>query len=299
MRTTLAFLAVLLPAVSAEAQSFPADGEYVALPCRDGPMIDLYRDESGAIDERDIVGNTTAFAGLRAVDGSFLYLRMRLDGDPAPGGVLAPFAWGIELDLDGTRSTYELLIIARGATNDIALHRNTATTLANDPNDPANDPPVAVYPFSTHGRSVTAAGSSFGQNGDFFLDLAIPWSDLTPLGLTPTRPIVAWAATSSTVNGLNADFACFDNAQGEPTLSGTAPDPTVLDPDADTDGDGFTDAEEVEAGSDPGDPNDVPSGATGSVYEGGGGCAVGGGRAPFGIVALLFVALFWLRRRPD
>jgi hypothetical protein len=286
-----------LIAAPAAAQTFPASGEYVTLPCRDGPMVDPFQDEAGAIDERDIVGNDGAPAGMRAVDTQFLYLRMRLEADPAPGGVLRPFAWGVELDLDGNRTTYEILIIARGVSNDIALHRNTTTTSPNDPNDPANDPAVAVYPFSTHGRSVVAAGSTYGSDADYFLELAIPWSDLTPLGLTPTRAITAWAATSSSTTSLNADFACFDNATGEPTLDGTAADPTVLDPDADTDGDGVTDAEEVENGSDPTDPDDLPT-PSGLVYEGGGGCSIVGGRPVTGTLLLAgFLAWLLLRRR--
>jgi len=292
-------LSALVGAAAARAQSFPPDSEWMPLPCRNGPMTDRYRDEPGAIDERDIVGNDGAPAGLRAADANFFYLRLRLDADPAPGGTLRTFAWGIELDTNGNLSTYEVLLIARGADDDIALHRNTTTTLPNDPNDPANDPPVATYAFASNGRSVVASGTDFGGNTDYFLDLAVPWTDLQSVGVTRTTPVVAWAATSSTTTSLAADLACFDNATGEPTLTGTAPDPTVLDPDVDTDDDGFTDADEVEAGTDPNDPTDFPTTA-GAVYEGGGGCVAAAGEGAPGqwmVIAGLVLGLCSRRRR--
>ena len=90
---------------------------------------------------------------------------------------------------------------------------------------------------------------------------------------------MVWAASSSNANSLNGDFACHDGAGGDPTLSGIAPPPTVLDPDRDSDGDGYTDRVEIEAGSDPNDASSVPTtpvgdGAAGTslTMQGGGGC---------------------------
>ena len=108
------------------------------------------------------------------------------------------------------------------------LYSNTQTTLLNDPTDPPDEPPVRSYPLSSHARSLRASGSNYGGNPDFFLDFAIPWQDLQLVGLSPSTPVTAWAATSSTATTLNGDFACFDNAAGEPTLSGTNPGSTVL-----------------------------------------------------------------------
>ena len=44
----------------ARAQSFPADDRWAPLPCGKSVMFDARRDQSGAIDERDIVGDDLA-----------------------------------------------------------------------------------------------------------------------------------------------------------------------------------------------------------------------------------------------
>jgi uncharacterized protein (TIGR03382 family) len=294
MRIVLASImlaAAALPA-TARAQQFPADADYFPLYCGDGPSYDGYQDESGALDERDIVGDAGAPAVLRAADDTYLYLRLRLDEDPAPGGVLRPFAWGMAIDLDGDITTYELLLMADGLSGgDVTLYRNTTTTLANDPTDPADEPPVAIYAFATHGRSAPA-DSSYGNSADHFLDFALPWDDLVSLGFDRDSPVYVWAASSSTAASLNGDFACHDGASGDPTLDEIASGETVPDPVVDSDGDGFTDDEEANAGTDPDDPNDFPA----SRLEGGGGCNAGGQGGPALALALLLLALAGRRR---
>jgi len=291
--TWIVLAAAALP-VSALAQQFPADAAYIPLSCDGQPMFDGFRDESGALDERDIVGNAGAPAVLRAADNEYLYMRLRLDEDPAPDGALRPFAWGMELDLDGDTTTYELLIMVDGIGGTdgvVTLYRNSTTTLPNDPKDPADEPPVATYDFATHGRSAPA-GSSYGDTADRFLDFAVPWDDLVPLGLARDTPIQVWAASSSTSSSLDGDFACHDGTTGDPSLDEIASDRAVPDPVADSDGDGFTDDEEAAAGTDPADPADFPA----SRLEGGGGCNTGGGSDPATAALALLLALALARK---
>ena len=75
---------LMLPAAAA-AQTFPADNGFTPFLCGDLNAFDATHDQSGAVGERDIVGDQAAPAAFRAVDSQFLYLRMRLDLDPAPG----------------------------------------------------------------------------------------------------------------------------------------------------------------------------------------------------------------------
>jgi len=215
----------------ARAQTFPAT--LSPLYCQTGFMIDGYRDQSGAIDERDIVGTALSPAGLRAVDTEFLYLRMRVDVSPMQGGGLRPFAWGFELSTDGDPANYEILILMDGAAGMVRLYRNTTTTIPNSPADPADQPPVMSYPFAMNGRVIDAGPSLFGGGGtDAFIDVAVPWSDLRPLGLTPTTRITVWAASSMNVDRLDGDFACHDGAGGTaiPSLSQAASAPLTPDP---------------------------------------------------------------------
>jgi hypothetical protein len=293
---------------TAAAQTFPTDDKWSPLPCGGGVMVDGYQDQSGAIGERDIVGDVVTAAGYHASDATFAYLRLRVERDPTSAKKLQPFEWGFELDLDGNHSTYEVLIILRGNDATIAVQRNTVTTLPDDPKDPADDPPIATFPFATHGRSIVANASRYGGDDDFFVDLAIPWATLEPLGVTRTAPLAVWAATSTSTSSLDGDFACHDGASGPPKLSTIAPPPTTLDPTVDTDKDGWTDAVEVTAGTDPknaashpaGTPPPIGGAASDPALEGAGGCKCtlgAGGNETFGFLASMALLGMLARRR--
>ncbi len=271
-------LVVAAPGIAAAAVTFPVDSAYKPVYCGAAVITDPYRDQPGFFDEADLVGSATAPTLLRASDAQYLYLRIRLDADPAPTQMPRPFSWGIELDLDGDPTTYELLILVDGnaGKNVVELFTNHVVTLPNDPNDPADQPAVASYPFAQNARSVTAAGSTTGNNPDFFLDFAVPWSDLVAAGLDHTTTTRLWVASSSTADSLNGDFACHDGASGAVHLDVVGTDPTTGDP-----------------------ANQPPGGGSGSGtgtgrLEGGGGCSTTGG----GASALLAMALVaFVRRR--
>ncbi len=294
----------------AAAQVFPDDADWVPFFCGDLAMRDGVLDEPDAIDDRDLVGDEDAPTGLRAADDDFFYLRLRLEADPQDGAVLRPFSWGFAFDLDLDRTTYEVLVLADGVAGQVVLFDNTEVTIDDDPTDPADLPPVAVYEYADAGDSVEA-DSAFGGDEDFFLDVAVPWADLEPLGLFPDSEIHVWAASSESADRLDGDFACHDGASGAPGGDDTASDLTVADPDIDSDGDGFSDAEEVEEGSDPEDPDDTPEGTGGDDggdagdgdggvdeprLEGGAGCAAAGGEPGALCVLALLLLLAGARR---
>jgi hypothetical protein len=278
----------------ARGATFPPDNMYVPFACGHHPMTDKVADTPNFLDEKDLVGDTTQPAGLRAADNENLYIRIRVNHDPAPGGALRPFSWGIELDTDGDYTTYEVLLIVDNlgpTAATVNVYTNHTVTLPNDPNDPADTPASATFPFTANGRTVAAAVSMFGGDGDFFVDFAVPWTALADVGVKPNTPVSVWVASSNSHDSLDGDFACHDGATGAPQLGGIVSDPTVSDPTVDTDGDGFTDAQEIAAGSDPNDPNSVPS----TMLEGGGGgCSSGHG----GGLAVALAAVALRRRRP-
>jgi hypothetical protein len=226
MRIFCAFLPAFCLAASgpAFAQAFPPDTAWVPFPCGVGPMVDAVRDQTGAIQERDIVGDAQSPAGFRATDSDFLYLRLRVDDNPVQGTNLKPFAWGFAFSTDGQASTYQVLVTVDGANRSLSLYRNAMVTVPDSPTDPADTPPLATYPFSTHGRTALAPDSNFGGNRDYFVDMAVPWSGLITLGVTPELPIVVWAGTSTNADRLNGDFACHDamRTMNVPTLSSAA-----------------------------------------------------------------------------
>ncbi len=285
---------VLTPWVSASAQQFPVDEAYRPWPCDMGVMTDPFQDESGAIFERDLIGDVAAPTGLRAADSDFLYIRLRVDQDPAPGGNPRPFAWGLLMDTDGDASIYEVMLVADGGDGTVSIYRNTSGT-PGDARDAPDSPAASVYAWSLRARSVTAPGSSYGDTPDYFVDCAFSWSDLAAVGIGPATPVRVWAATTSSgtaTNGMTGDFAC--RTGGAPTLSNAWPG-TAPDPGQDSDGDGFSDATEIQNGTDPYDAGSHPPGG-GDIPQlaGGGGCNHG----PGGILTLSFMlASVWLTRR--
>jgi len=250
------------------APVFPGDASYVPLRCGTEVMTDPLGDQPPALGERDLVGEANAPAGLRASDAQFLYLRIRVDQDPAPGGAVRPYAWGMAFDLDGNRSTYELLVTVDGiaaAAGTMSVFTNRTTTLANDPVDPADTPAAATAMFADAAR-VTGAGTTTGGNADFFVDLAVPWATLAPLGLDRDTRTYVWAGSSSVANALDGDIACHDaRGGGKAQLDATSSDQTT------------------------GDPASDPSGGGDLRLEGGGGCRTGGSLGLGAALALLGV----------
>ncbi len=296
----LASLALATLGASASAQSFPGAEKWAPLPCAGGVMSDLRRDQPGAVDERDLVGDVGAPAGLVAADAQHLYLRLRLDRDPAPGGKLAPFAWGVALSLDRSASHYQLLLVVNGSAGKVEVYRNSAVTVADAPADPADQPAALSYPFATHGRAEAASGSSYGGDPDAFISLAVPWADLASLGLKPSTPVLIWAGSGATASALDGDLACHDGGGPPPRLSAVGGGLSVLDPAVDSDGDGFTDRVELQAGTDPTSAGSRPGtqppplSSGGLIVEGGGGCAVAGSGGWLAALPLLLLLLLLL-----
>jgi hypothetical protein len=270
----IGFLSLALPAA---AQTFPGGGAYVPLPCGGGPMTDPANDTPGATGPLDLVGTVPLPAGFHAADAQFLYLRMRVAGNPLQGARLIPDAWGYEFDLDGDLTTYEVLISASGtgATDQVAIFRHT-TVVANDPADPATLPPASTYPFMTHGQ-VSAAGSSLGGGADSFIDLAVPWNDLAAVGVQRDSLVHVWAGSSTIANALNLDLACFSGAGGQLAAIGpgaTAPDPAAA----------------------PGGPDGGTGGTGPRTLEGGPGCSMDGAPSS-GSLAWIWIAALALVAR--
>ncbi|HEY0190856.1 MAG TPA: MYXO-CTERM sorting domain-containing protein [Kofleriaceae bacterium] len=284
-------LAPLAPLGIAHAAppTFPADTSFHPLHCHGRRMFDVAADQpAGADPDRDLVGDSATPAGLRSADDTNLYLRIRLNQTPASGAGLQPFAWGMAFDLDNDLRNYELLITVDGISataGNVSIYTNTAIDTANSPADRADLPAKATLAFADAARIVNTAGK-FGNDPDTFIDLAIPWATLRPLGLDRGTHTHVWAGSSSVVNALDGDLACFGGRTGI-TLDGADPTATTGDPAMDPSGDGADDG----TGPDPGDGVDP----TTLRLEGGSGCQTG---ASGGLgLGLLLAAAALLRRR--
>jgi hypothetical protein len=242
-------------------------------------MTDATADDSPYFKELDVVGDAASAAAYHASDATYLYLRVRWDEDPAPTGVLKASAWGIAFDLDNDPTTYEVLVMVDGTgpTAQIEVYTNHATTVADSPLDPADQPVVATFPFAANARTVVAAGSTFGATPDYFLDFAVPWSTLVPLGLDHATSVRVWAGSSTVNDLLNGDLACVDERNGPATLQGASSSPAPADPGAGGGGD---------------------AAVGGSQLVGGERCEVGAGGS-LGILAVLGLVCRRRRRAPS
>jgi len=184
------------------AQTFPADPDWVAVTRGGTSVFDSPGDTNPASPSRDVV-NTAEPSAYVFGDGTFVYFRVRVDGDPAPGGALALFGWGCEIDTDLDASKYEVFTQLNGNTGAVQVWSNASGN--GTPTDPS-ETLVATYPVLTHSR-VVSDGSS-----DYFVDWAVPTSALVTAGATVSAPVrLIFGTTGSGVpllaTGASADIA--------------------------------------------------------------------------------------------
>ena len=194
----------------AAAQTFPAS--YTAINCVNGmtnePSWDSQSDQTGQAHTKlvsgpgGIAGDTVA-AVFYSDDGEFLYLRMRISGDPVQAvDNYKSFSWGWGFDTDGDLTDIEVLAVLNGLGNSDAVELKDVD---------GADPAIATssYGVATHSQAVdTGADSDTDGNNDFFVDIAVPLSDLTGTFNVDLGFVPVWGSTSNNGTGLNADLLC-------------------------------------------------------------------------------------------
>jgi hypothetical protein len=304
-----AFLFVVAAAVAtlvalprpAAAQNFPtAAAEWFPLPCGTANMTDGVGDTPNASGGLDIVGTAANPAGYHAADKNYLYLRLRVAADPRMAGVLTDNAWGFAIDLDQDYATYELLFTLSGLGPDdtVAIYTNGNTQTRNDLADPADMPPLHSYPASSNAELVSA-GSAVGGGSDWFIDIALPWSDLNLIPLAAASRIGVWAGTSTVANALDLDIACWAGPGGGHMSDSLGTGYTTADPHQGTSSNGGAGGSGGGGTGGSGGAGGTGSGGTGPrAIEGGPGCALlPSARAPFSALLLLGLAVALLLAR--
>ncbi|MEK6607301.1 MAG: hypothetical protein AABZ30_06525, partial [Myxococcota bacterium] len=213
----------------------PVDSQFVAFDCATGASFDPDTD-MGPKDHRNVVGDPTFPALYRAMDATYLYLRMRVDTDPTLAlDSLRSHAWGWLFDTNNDFTSYEYAaFLDGGAADSMEWCENIpppAITVPNSSEEACDLPPLATYaPAASYWHSFLAPdGSNISGNPDYFLTVAVRLSDLTAAGISVSDPLYLWAGTSTSKGSLNTDLSCNGNPTGTATLSGTTI-PQTLDP---------------------------------------------------------------------
>ena len=209
---TLAALAVLtLLAGAATARAQAPDFDTVAWAPLACDANEPAGDESPSA--VDLVGDASHRAAYFAHDASFLYVRMRVDGDPAGSGGFASYAWNTLMQVpSGDPFQYQYELSLHGKSDAVEIWANpSASDIDFSPlfNDPADtklfSTPAGTLPLARHG--VAGDGSAFGGNPDYFVDMAFPVAALVDEGVIGSADDLDGAlffpATATNANNYN------------------------------------------------------------------------------------------------
>jgi len=223
------------------AWAWPTDSQWIELVKGGDPIQDSESDANGGVNV--VPDNGTHAAAFIYNDGSYLYYRLRLDGDPTHGGngIFAQFGWGFEIDIDQNADDYEWLIMCDGISQPevISLRENTDKTGLGDPSDKA-EYVAAEYPLVGNHR-LSSADTAIGGDTDYFLDFRLPYAVFkAATGIGDSTLIRYFAGSSRSTNNLTesgADLVAgstlyemgsdFITPFGTPPETGTTSDGTV------------------------------------------------------------------------
>ena len=243
-------------ALATYSPDWPADEEWYAL-TQDGLILeDVFSDGAGK-PRNDLVGDEEAPLGYWTYDGDWWFFRMRLDDTPVDGSNLYGDAWGLLIDTNSKNAQYEYAVVLNGGGYYLRFIENTS-------GDGVTDEPETVlaswsdaYEADDSGcvRVAGTTESEFGSDDDVFLDFAVSRGELASVGAiqTDTGFQVALGTTWDNDSAITfvTDRSGADDDLGVPDLNDTLSDLIGID----IDGDGLGHIEEIEAGSDPHDPD--------------------------------------------
>lgn len=232
-------VAALAIAGDARAQSFPPSSGWTALQ-KAGANVTDANDLSSGQAYNDVIGDGGNAAVELGSDASYLYFRLRLNGQPTNNGGAWRSSWGCVIDADGVSNTYEYLATLDGANDEVRFRPNAATSPLDSPGDTC-DPTI-----SFQGASSTYA--RWSGSGPYFVDFAIAWGNWIPQG-----PSLRFACGSGTGAHIGTDPVAGSTANAAATLTNMWSTPYVCTSATgcrlDSDGDSVPDVVELARGT--------------------------------------------------
>ena len=246
----LSSIAVLL-ALPSTAFAWPAQGDWI--PVTQGgnvlsdPISDHRHTDVSLGAHLDFVGDSNDAAVQWWADMNHLYVRLLLNSDPtdSSSGYLKG-SWGAAIDLDGDPSTLEYMLTHNGNYGIHFWEYQGDGTLVQE------DVELVGELIAPDGDGTASpAGTNFDGTDDWHLDLKIAWSTITSseptFSETTDFSILAVTGEGYIESEYNVDIAGFDDSSGFGTVADGLSDTIGWD----SDGDGLSNAEEINAGTDP------------------------------------------------
>jgi hypothetical protein len=156
----------------------------------------------------DLVGAAGQSAAYYQIDNDFLYLRERVSTSPSGPGGFDQYAWVVLVQtVDGDPFKYQWMISLDGGKENVGLWSNDQATASDIAFSPIFNEPAETLVFSdatSNLARLVAAGTSIGGRSNYFVDWAVPRSELAAHGIDPTTSFF-WFATSANANNFNKD----------------------------------------------------------------------------------------------
>jgi large repetitive protein len=222
---------MLFACATAQAQTWPTDGQWTTLKKGGVSIGDVLGDAQGGSGERDLVGDATNAVSMIYQDSTNMFFRLRVEGDPRKNdGTFSPFGWGCAIDTDGNLSGYEFMSVVNGINNpDQVEYRWNQTYKGGGALDDVAEVTVGAYAATTYARVLTA-NTTIGGDPDYFIDWYIPLSIIRSggsgaPGISASTPMRISCGTSNNARQIDADPAgvngsgfVFSDVASEPVV---------------------------------------------------------------------------------
>ena len=253
--TVLLAAMIVLALTSSARAAWPTQAEWIPSIDREWNYITDPRSDvspSGHLDLVPDLTTTPLAASFWYYDGSFIYFRMILDGDPVKNRGLStaemlPFGWNVlvestgdqfpdwSLSVDGTGNADSLHIMYNLGL-DVTMDGETGNTVtaSQTPYVDANGFQILMNGYVKSKQTTTDPTKWYGGNPDFYLDFGVPLSWFsrigysTPAPVTGSTPIKFAFGTGASGQTINKDLAGQSNTTNLETFFNNVPS-TALD----------------------------------------------------------------------
>jgi uncharacterized protein (TIGR03382 family) len=214
--------------LSGVALAWPGSTDWLPLERQTVPLDDPAEDQGSTGAFLDVVGNASEPAAYWYADYDFVYLRLRVAGDPQVGAGFGDAVWGFLIEGDGD-GVFEQLLVAESAAATLRAYPNADGVGGTQPGFNAYGAPLELGDLASG-----AVRRELGAGNTFFVDFQVPLEALDALGLPGDAGLSLVGVTGTSIFLPWADLSgCRGPAPACSSLSDTRATAFVIDGDLD------------------------------------------------------------------